>query len=63
MAEKLMVAKSRVSDSNQLVLCATRYGNVMASRGSVSPLFVDQLLARYGFVSIAGIGQHAASSG
>lgn len=45
MAEKLMVAKSRVSDSNQLVLCATRYGNVMASRGSVIPLFVDQLLA------------------
>lgn len=45
MAEKLMVAKSRVSDSNRLVLCATRYGNVMASRGSVIPLFVDQLLS------------------
>ncbi len=45
MAEKLMVAKSRVSDSSRLVLCATRYGNVMASRGSVIPLFVDQLLA------------------
>lgn len=41
--EKLMVAKSRLSDSNGTVLCATRYGNVMGSRGSVIPLFLQQL--------------------
>jgi UDP-N-acetylglucosamine 4,6-dehydratase len=41
--EKLMVAKSRLSGINGTVLCATRYGNVMGSRGSVIPLFVDQL--------------------
>ncbi len=45
MAEKLMVAKSRLCDPDRLVLCATRYGNVMASRGSVIPLFVDQLVS------------------
>jgi len=39
--EKVAVAKSR--SSNQTVICATRYGNVMASRGSVIPLFVDQI--------------------
>lgn len=39
--EKVMVAKSRNSDKT--VICATRYGNVMASRGSVIPLFVDQM--------------------
>jgi UDP-glucose 4-epimerase len=43
MAEKLMVAKSRSVPAGGTVLCATRYGNVMASRGSVIPLFVDQL--------------------
>ncbi|MHC8288827.1 polysaccharide biosynthesis protein [Pseudomonas sp. XS1P51] len=43
MAEKLMVAKSRMIPANGPVICATRYGNVMASRGSVIPLFVDQL--------------------
>jgi UDP-glucose 4-epimerase len=43
MAEKLMVAKSRMQSSDETVLCATRYGNVMASRGSVIPLFVSQL--------------------
>lgn len=43
MMEKLMVAKSRMRDSNETVLCATRYGNVMASRGSVIPLFVSQI--------------------
>jgi UDP-glucose 4-epimerase len=43
MAEKLMVAKSRTVPAGGTVLCATRYGNVMASRGSVIPLFVDQL--------------------
>ncbi|MBN8507213.1 MAG: polysaccharide biosynthesis protein [Burkholderiales bacterium] len=43
--EKVMVAKSRLCDPQRTVLCATRYGNVMASRGSVIPLFVSQLLA------------------
>jgi UDP-N-acetylglucosamine 4,6-dehydratase len=46
MMEKLMVAKSRLSDSSGTVFAATRYGNVMASRGSVIPLFVDQLRQR-----------------
>jgi UDP-glucose 4-epimerase len=41
MMEKVAVAKSR--SSNSTVICATRYGNVMASRGSVIPLFVDQI--------------------
>ena len=45
MAEKLMVAKSRTIPAGGTVVCATRYGNVMASRGSVIPLFVDQLRA------------------
>lgn len=43
MAEKVMVAKSRQVPEGGTVLCATRYGNVMASRGSVIPLFVKQL--------------------
>lgn len=43
MAEKLMVAKSRMQGTGETVFCATRYGNVMASRGSVIPLFVSQL--------------------
>jgi UDP-glucose 4-epimerase len=41
--EKLMVAKARMRSGGETVLCATRYGNVMASRGSVIPLFVDQI--------------------
>ncbi len=41
--EKVMVARSRNVGDNGTVLCGTRYGNVMASRGSVIPLFVDQL--------------------
>lgn len=41
--EKVMVARSRSVDKKETVLCGTRYGNVMASRGSVIPLFVDQL--------------------
>jgi UDP-glucose 4-epimerase len=45
LAEKLMVARARTQRENETVLCATRYGNVMASRGSVIPLFVDQLKA------------------
>lgn len=43
MMEKLMVAKSRMRSPGETVICATRYGNVMASRGSVIPLFVGQL--------------------
>ncbi|MCP5503334.1 MAG: polysaccharide biosynthesis protein [Leptospiraceae bacterium] len=43
MAEKVMVAKSRNIMNDITVLCATRYGNVMASRGSVIPLFIEQL--------------------
>lgn len=45
MAEKLMIAKSRAQRATEAVLCATRYGNVMASRGSVIPLFVSQIKA------------------
>ena len=43
MMEKVMVARSRQCDPERTVLCATRYGNVMASRGSVIPLFLLQL--------------------
>src|SRR4030095_639264 len=43
MMEKVMVAKSRLCDPGKTVLSATRYGNVMASRGSVIPLFLEQL--------------------
>lgn len=45
MMEKLMVAKSRIRMEGETVLSATRYGNVMASRGSVIPLFIDQIKA------------------
>ena len=45
MAEKLLIAKSRTVADGGSVLCATRYGNVMASRGSVIPLFVEKLKA------------------
>lgn len=45
MMEKVMVAKSRNLSSNQTMICGTRYGNVMASRGSVIPLFIDQIRA------------------
>ena len=41
--EKFMVAKARMQNEGETVLCATRYGNVMASRGSVIPLFISQL--------------------
>ncbi len=41
--EKLMIAKARKFGDQHTVFCATRYGNVMASRGSVIPLFVDQI--------------------
>lgn len=45
MAEKVLVARSRAIDEKGTVLCATRYGNVMASRGSVIPLFIEKLKA------------------
>ena len=45
MMEKLVIAKSRMQSCTDTVLCVTRYGNVMASRGSVIPLFVDQIKA------------------
>lgn len=44
MMEKVMIAKSRNVDSAKTVICGTRYGNVMASRGSVIPLFINQIL-------------------
>ncbi|MEI8198951.1 MAG: nucleoside-diphosphate sugar epimerase/dehydratase [Eubacteriales bacterium] len=43
MMEKIFVAKSKTVDPNHTLICGTRYGNVMASRGSVIPLFVDQI--------------------
>ena len=43
MAEKLLISKSRMQLKDETVFCATRYGNVMASRGSVIPLFVSQI--------------------
>ena len=45
MMEKVMVAVSRNLESTATRICGTRYGNVMASRGSVIPLFVEQILA------------------
>lgn len=45
MMEKVMVAKSRNLDDGKTIFCGTRYGNVMASRGSVIPLFVEQIKA------------------
>lgn len=45
MMEKVMVAKSRNVNDEDTVICGTRYGNVMASRGSVIPLFIEQMRA------------------
>jgi UDP-N-acetylglucosamine 4,6-dehydratase len=45
MMEKLMVAKARMYGRSKTIFCGTRYGNVMASRGSVIPLFIQQILA------------------
>jgi UDP-glucose 4-epimerase len=44
LSEKVMVAKSRSLNGTGIVFCGTRYGNVMASRGSVIPLFVNQII-------------------
>jgi len=41
--EKVMIAKSRSTSNNSTILCGTRYGNVMGSRGSVIPLFISQI--------------------
>jgi len=46
MMEKLMLAKARMQNNGGTILCATRYGNVMGSRGSVIPLFISQLKRR-----------------
>ncbi|MBL4680834.1 MAG: polysaccharide biosynthesis protein [Pseudomonadales bacterium] len=43
MMEKVTIAKSRLTDPKQSTICCTRYGNVMASRGSVIPLFIKQI--------------------
>ena len=43
MMEKVFVAKSKTVDSDNTLICGTRYGNVMASRGSVIPLFIEQI--------------------
>lgn len=45
MMEKTFIAKSRMVDPTKTLICGTRYGNVMASRGSVIPLFVEQIKA------------------
>ena len=45
MMEKVIVAKSRTVDPNKTKICCTRYGNVMCSRGSVIPLWIDQIRA------------------
>ncbi|EZJ21755.1 UDP-glucose 4-epimerase [Escherichia coli 1-182-04_S4_C3] len=43
MAEKVLIAKARRQDNDKTIMCATRYGNVMASRGSVIPLFFEKI--------------------
>ncbi|MBS0307069.1 MAG: polysaccharide biosynthesis protein [Proteobacteria bacterium] len=45
MAEKVLIAKARAMTNGGTVMCATRYGNVMASRGSVIPLFIEKIKA------------------
>lgn len=43
MMEKIFISKSRIVQPDKTLICGTRYGNVMASRGSVIPLFIDQI--------------------
>lgn len=43
MMEKVFIAKSKTIDAKKTLICGTRYGNVMASRGSVIPLFIEQI--------------------
>ena len=43
MMEKVFVAKSKTVNPDRTLICGTRYGNVMASRGSVIPLFIEQI--------------------
>ena len=43
MMEKIVIAKARMNESSNTVICLTRYGNVMGSRGSVIPLFINQV--------------------
>ncbi|WP_122645546.1 polysaccharide biosynthesis protein [Enterococcus mediterraneensis] len=45
MMEKVIIAKARAFEGSKTTICCTRYGNVMASRGSVIPLFIDQIKA------------------
>jgi len=45
MMEKVMIAASRNLEGSDTVICGTRYGNVMASRGSVIPLFIEQVIS------------------
>lgn len=45
MAEKVLISNALATDASGPVMCATRYGNVMASRGSVIPLFIEKILA------------------
>ncbi len=46
MMEKVFIAKSRTVDSKKTLICGTRYGNVLCSRGSVVPLFIDQIIKK-----------------
>jgi len=43
MMEKIVIAKARMNESSNTLICLTRYGNVMGSRGSVIPLFINQI--------------------
>ena len=45
MMEKVIGAKARTVRAEETTICCTRYGNVMASRGSVIPLFIEQIKA------------------
>tara|TARA_X000001036_G_scaffold418970_1_gene438338 strand:+ start:5687 stop:6691 length:1005 start_codon:yes stop_codon:yes gene_type:complete len=53
--EKVMIAKSRNLDSSKTIFCGTRYGNVMGSRGSVIPLFIDQIKNKKSITLTSGL--------